>query len=144
MKFRGGARPGARMVWLGGINKIWNLGGDEKFISLWNSTKSGAKTKKMVFVLKTTRFSKKFGLFLQKSAKFLKTWGKDQKKKKGLYLKLYANFHEFLGATTQTNDFCCKIYEKTVLAHKIQEWQPVFWESQTSNCSPVAPSQLIS
>ena len=77
----------------GGINKFWILGGHENFISLWNSTKSGAKTKKMVFALKTTQFSKKFGLLLQKSAKFLETWGEDKKKKVFIskYTRIFMN-----------------------------------------------------
>ena len=51
-------------------------------------------------------------------AKFDKIWGKNHKK--GLHLKIYANFHEFWGEAAKTNGLHCKIYEKTVLAHEFR------------------------
>ena len=68
-----------------------------------NSTKSGVKTKKKVFISKYARIFTNSGV---------KT-----SKKNPLYLKKCANFHEFRSETTKKGLYH-KICEKTVLAHE--------------------------
>ena len=56
-------------------------------------------------------------VFISKNARIC-TKSEVKTKKKGLYPKIYGNFHEFWGETTKTNGIYCKIYEKTVLARE--------------------------
>ena len=69
---------------------------------------------------------------------------KSQKKKdEGLYLRKCANFYEFRSETIKKNGSLLQILRKSSCL-RILELQPVFWESQASNCTPVATSLLLS
>ena len=95
------------MGWLGRHKQ--HLEGHENFIYLWNLTKSGAKTKNRFSSQKLCNFPRilVFPKNEQNSAK-----SEVKTNKKDLHPEIYANFDEFVGATTQTNNLYCTIYKK--------------------------------
>ena len=75
-------------------------------------------------------------------ARFHKFWGEDQKKKKVFHLKIAQIFTNSEMKTAKKGLYC-KTFAKNSSCLRILGCEPLFWESQASNCTPVAPSLLF-
>ena len=140
------ARPGARIAWLGGHenfiylnSRVWINWRKCSTRSFTNSEVKTTKKEKKVVVPKNTRISSYYGLHPKKRAHFHEFWDEDQKKK-GLRPKIYANFHESCGAATKQLVFIAKSTKKQFLLTSFRVMTSIL----ASNCTPVAPSLLIS
>ena len=90
MKFRGGARAGARMVWLGGINKLWNFGRARKLYFFVKFNEIWGKDKKSGLCLKNYAIFEEVWSFSPKISKIPRNLRWRPKKKKKVFISKYA------------------------------------------------------
>ena len=76
--------------------------------------------------------------FISKTAQFSTKSGAKTKKKSSPQ-----KVGEFWGETTKKGSLLLNLLKNSSCS-QILVWQPVFWKSQASNCTPVTPSLLLS
>ena len=139
------ARPGARIAWLGGHenfiylnSRVWINWRKCSTRSFTNSeVKTTKKEKKRSSSQKIREFPQIL-VFIPKNVPI--STNSEVKTKKGLRPKIYANFHESCGAATKQLVFIAKSTKKQFLLTSFRVMTSIL----ASNCTPVAPSLLIS